>query len=93
MNEKMLSILNFCSIISGSIMSGEDILKEYLGIHKLKKKLLYDKAKIIMRANNGPIDSSLPILVIEFGIISAELNVDPGVVALAYLNKGKKKLD
>lgn len=89
MNEKMRDILNVHKMLTGSIMSVEDILNEYTKISKYKKKFLYDKVKFIMKKFNGPFDNQQPILLIEFGLVSAELNVDPAVIMLAYTKKGK----
>lgn len=84
-----MDVLNFCKFISGSIMSTEDILNEYKHLNIHKRKLLFDKGRVIARKYDGPIDRSRPILVIQYGLISAEYNIDPAIVALATILKGK----
>lgn len=90
MDEKLNAVLEFCKIMTGSIMSNERILDEYIKLNHFKKKLLYDKGKRVLKIHTGPFDITKPIIAIEYGLISAEYNVDPGVVFLATIKKAKR---
>lgn len=89
MNQEIKKMLNACKVLTGSIMSLQDIVDQYSSINKHKKKLLHDMVKKILKKYNGPFDTQHPLLIIEFGLISAELNVDPAVILLAYSLKGE----
>lgn len=89
MNEDIKKMLNACKALTGSIMALQDIADEYSSMNKHKKKFLYDTVRKILKKYDGPFDTQQPYLIIEFGLISAELNVDPAVILLAHNLKGK----
>ncbi|MEK4521157.1 hypothetical protein MKX96_05885 [Psychrobacillus sp. FSL W7-1493] len=45
--------------------------------------------KSIIKKYNNPFDEAQPLFVVDIGICSAENNVDPAVVLLALVSKGK----
>lgn len=75
--------------VSGSVMESDAVLKEYQNLTPPKKKYLYDKAKRIIKKHNKPFDEAQPLLVVDLGICAAEENVDPAVILLAHISKGK----
>lgn len=89
MMDDKLQLIQALILISGSVMEGEAVLKEYQKLTPPKKKYLYDKAKRIVKRHNKPFDVAQPLLVVDIGVCAAEDNVDPAVVLLAQISKGK----
>jgi hypothetical protein len=89
MMDEKLRLLQTIILISGSIMEGDDVLNQYQRLTPPKKKYLHDKAKRIVKRYNKPFDEAQPLLVVDIGVCAAEDNVDPAVVLLALISKGK----
>jgi len=84
-----IKLLQALILISGSVMDGDAVLKQYQKLTPPKKKYLHDKAKQILKRYNKPFDEAQPLLVVDIGVCAAEDNVDPAVVLLAQISKGK----
>jgi len=88
MDEK-LKLVQAIIAITGSVMEGNNVLKQYQELTSPKKKYLYDKATRIVKRHNKPFDEAQPLVVVDIGVCAAEENEDPAVILLAQISKGK----